>query len=78
MVDQIVPFRINISEEAIREPRERLKRTRRPDAETVPDWSQGVPPDLHGGSVPLLGRRLRPAGHRGTAERAAAIPRNHR
>jgi len=37
------PFRIEVAEADLRDLRERLARTRWPEAETVPDWSQGVP-----------------------------------
>ncbi|HZD70011.1 MAG TPA: alpha/beta fold hydrolase [Actinomycetes bacterium] len=40
---EVTPFRIEVPEEALRDLRERLRRTRWPEAETVPDWSQGVP-----------------------------------
>lgn len=39
----IVPFRIRIMESAVADTRDRLRRTRWPDAETVGDWSQGTP-----------------------------------
>ena len=37
------PFRIDVPEAELRDLRERLARTRWPEAETVDDWSQGVP-----------------------------------
>jgi pimeloyl-ACP methyl ester carboxylesterase len=37
------PFRIEIDEERLGDLRQRLHRTRWPDAETVDDWSQGIP-----------------------------------
>ncbi|TVT16310.1 epoxide hydrolase [Amycolatopsis acidiphila] len=37
------PFRIDVPEAELRELRDRLRRTRWPEAETVDDWSQGVP-----------------------------------
>jgi hypothetical protein len=43
MSDEVVPFRIEIPEADLRDLRERLARTRWPEAETVTDWSQGVP-----------------------------------
>jgi len=43
MNDQIVPFRVEITDAAITDLRERLARARWPDAETVDDWSQGLP-----------------------------------
>jgi epoxide hydrolase len=41
--DEIVPFRIDVPERELVDLRERLTRTRWPDAETVDDWSQGIP-----------------------------------
>lgn len=38
-----VPFRIEIPTADVEDLRERLARTRWPDAETVEDWSQGIP-----------------------------------
>ena len=43
MSDAIRPFRIDIPEEALDDLRLRLQRTRWPEAETVDDWSQGIP-----------------------------------
>lgn len=37
------PFRVEIADTAIADLRERLARTRWPEPETVPDWSQGTP-----------------------------------
>lgn len=42
-MSQVIPFEINIPDAQIDELKERLGRTRWPDAETVEDWSQGVP-----------------------------------
>jgi epoxide hydrolase len=39
----VEPFEVEIGDEAIADLRERLARTRWPEAETVDDWSQGVP-----------------------------------
>ena len=39
----IVPFRVEISEDQLRDLADRLGRTRWPEAEPVDDWSQGVP-----------------------------------
>ncbi|PRC48935.1 epoxide hydrolase, partial [Mycobacterium sp. ITM-2017-0098] len=39
----IEPFRIAIADEVLADLRERLLRTRWPEAETVDDWSQGIP-----------------------------------
>ncbi len=41
--DEIIPCRINVPERDLIELRDRLARTRWPDAETVDDWSQGIP-----------------------------------
>jgi pimeloyl-ACP methyl ester carboxylesterase len=38
-----VPFRVAVPQVELRDLRERLARTRWPEAETVTDWSQGVP-----------------------------------
>lgn len=43
MSDDIRPFTIDIPDSAIDDLRERLARTRWPEAETVDDWSQGIP-----------------------------------
>ena len=40
---EIEPFTVQVPEAALADLRERLRRTRWPDRETVPDWSQGVP-----------------------------------
>src|SRR6516165_1863776 len=40
---EIRDFRVEVSEADIADLRARLKRTRWPDAETVSDWSQGIP-----------------------------------
>jgi pimeloyl-ACP methyl ester carboxylesterase len=43
MDDEVRPFRIEIAETAIEDLRDRLRRTRWPEPETVDDWSQGTP-----------------------------------
>jgi epoxide hydrolase len=43
MSSEVRKFRIEIADAQLRDLRERLGRTRWPDAETVEDWSQGVP-----------------------------------
>lgn len=43
MSPSITPFRISVPQAALDELRTRLLQTRWPDAETVGDWSQGVP-----------------------------------
>lgn len=42
-VVHVLPFRVQFTEEDITDLRERLARARWPEAETVTDWSQGVP-----------------------------------
>ena len=39
----IAPFEIAVGDEVIEDLKERLRRTRWPEAETVDDWSQGIP-----------------------------------
>ena len=43
MTDQIVPFRIDVSDELLADLRQRLTSTRWPEGEVVDDWSQGTP-----------------------------------
>jgi pimeloyl-ACP methyl ester carboxylesterase len=43
MTDDIRPFRVDVPDADLVDLRERLARTRWPEAETVSDWSQGVP-----------------------------------
>lgn len=43
MSDEITPFRIEVPEATLDDLRRRLEHTRRPERETVEDWSQGVP-----------------------------------
>jgi len=43
MSDDVRPFLIEVPEATLADLRERLRRTRWPDAETVTDWSQGTP-----------------------------------
>jgi pimeloyl-ACP methyl ester carboxylesterase len=40
---EITPFRIEVPDGALADLRDRLRRTRWPEAETVDDWSQGIP-----------------------------------
>ncbi|HEX8858853.1 MAG TPA: epoxide hydrolase [Actinomycetes bacterium] len=44
-MSELTPFRVEVADEDLRDLRERLRRTRWPEAETVGDWSQGVPLD---------------------------------
>ena len=43
MSDTVRPFRIAVAEDDLVDLRDRLARTRWPEAETVGDWSQGMP-----------------------------------
>jgi len=43
MDEEIRPFQIDIADTGVADLRERLRRTRWPDRETVSDWSQGTP-----------------------------------
>ena len=43
MGDEVVPYRIDVAEAELDDLRDRLRRTRWPEAETVTDWSQGTP-----------------------------------
>ncbi len=43
MSDDVIPFRVDVPEASLADLRERLRRTRWPEPETVADWSQGTP-----------------------------------
>ena len=43
MPDEVSPFRVEITEDAVTDLRDRLRRTRWPEPEAVDDWSQGIP-----------------------------------
>jgi epoxide hydrolase len=43
MAGELIPFHVEVGESALEDLRERLARTRWAEAETVDDWSQGVP-----------------------------------
>ena len=43
MSDDVTSFRIDVPDADLDDLRDRLRRTRWPEAETVDDWSQGVP-----------------------------------
>ena len=43
MSDDVTPFRVDVPEASLADLRERLRRTRWPEPETVTDWSQGTP-----------------------------------
>jgi pimeloyl-ACP methyl ester carboxylesterase len=45
MTDEVIPFRIDIPDADLDDLRQRLRLTRWPEAETVDDWSQGIPLD---------------------------------
>jgi pimeloyl-ACP methyl ester carboxylesterase len=45
MTDEVIPFRIDIPDVDLDDLRQRLRLTRWPEAETVDDWSQGIPLD---------------------------------
>ena len=45
MSPEITPFRISASDEELEDLRRRLRATRWPEAQTVDDWSQGIPLD---------------------------------
>jgi pimeloyl-ACP methyl ester carboxylesterase len=45
MSDEIRPFKIHVADSDLEDLRRRLRATRWPDRQTVPDWSQGVPLD---------------------------------
>jgi len=45
MADPIEPFKIGVNGAALDDLRDRLRRARWPERETVGDWSQGVPLD---------------------------------
>jgi pimeloyl-ACP methyl ester carboxylesterase len=43
MAGELIPFRVDVPDADLDDLRERLRRTRWPERETVDDWSQGVP-----------------------------------
>jgi pimeloyl-ACP methyl ester carboxylesterase len=43
MAELVTPFRIDVPDDDLADLRDRLRRTRWPDRETVDDWSQGIP-----------------------------------
>jgi hypothetical protein len=43
----VTPFTISINDDVVTDLKSRLHATRWPDAETVEDWSQGVPLSYH-------------------------------
>jgi pimeloyl-ACP methyl ester carboxylesterase len=45
MSDEVRPYRLDVPDEVLRDLRERLRRTRWPEAATVPGWGQGAPLD---------------------------------
>ena len=46
-MDEIVPFVLDVPESDITDLKTRLSMTKWPEAETVSDWSQGVPIQYH-------------------------------
>jgi epoxide hydrolase len=44
MAELVTPFRIDVPDADLADLRDRLRRTRWPERETVADWSQGIPP----------------------------------
>ena len=59
---RLKPFRLAVPEAALDDLRERLRRTRWPEAETVDDWSQGVPLAYLQELCRVLGRRATTGG----------------
>ena len=55
----LAPFTIAVPDAELDDLRDRLRRTRWPERETVDDWSQGVPLAYVRELCALLGRRLR-------------------
>src|ERR1700683_4402782 len=45
MSEEIRPFKIQVDDAELEDLKRRLHRTRWPDAQTVGDWSQGIPVD---------------------------------
>src|ERR1700737_2666558 len=43
MSEELTPFRIDVPQSELDDLRDRLRRSRWPERETVDDWSQGVP-----------------------------------
>ena len=69
----IRPFRVQFPEESLADLRRRLAATRWPPQELVARRLPGRAVRDDAGALPLLGGRLRLAGVRGAAERAAAV-----
>ena len=59
---QVEPFEIAVADEVIDDLKDRLRRTRWPEAETVDDWSQGIPLAYVREVCDYWARRLRLAG----------------
>ena len=59
MSDEVRPFTVEISADAVADLRDRLGRTRWPNPEPVDDWSQGIPLAYTQGALPLLAERVR-------------------
>ena len=73
-----LPFRIDVPEADLVDLRDRLARTRWPEAETVDDWSQGIPLAYVQELCDVLGDEVRLARDRGRAERVPAVPHRAR
>ena len=58
MSADVTPFRIDIAQADLDDLAERLNRTRWPEAETVDDWSQGIPLAYLQGLPGLVGAML--------------------
>ena len=73
MSDAIIPFKVEIGSAGIEDLRRRLAATRWPDAETVGDWSQGIPLAYMQELCALLGRRATTGARARRAQRLPAV-----
>ena len=55
MTTTVKPFRIAVEADVLDDLKDRLRKTRWPEAELVDDWSQGTPLRWIQGGLPLLG-----------------------
>src|SRR5258707_15889727 len=74
MSDEIRPFKIHVSDADLEDLKKRLRATRWPDLQTVPDSSQGIPLRVRAKNLRILGARLRLAQNRSPAQRSPSIP----
>ena len=74
MPDQVTDFRIEVPEEDLDDLRDRLRRTRWPERETVADWSQGVPLAYVQELCRYWAEEYDWRASRGAAERVRAVP----